>query len=249
MPARVAFVSNPSSGAFPRWGYLDKYAVNEYMARSLALTVALVFVLGGLLQWLQSRAPVPIPCPVPGARPSYSEPVVIGPPPSVIQRVKVVAETGGSATIRPRFFTPVPVPGLDTDAAPSGSGPGAGPPVDGAYEPANEPLRVDVVPGDMPAWPSPDDVIVVEKEPLLIAMQPPVYPEIAREAGIEGTVLMRVLVDTQGAVRDEQVLQSIRGLDEAALAAATTAVFRPALQQDKPVAVWVVVPIEFRLRD
>jgi len=79
-------------------------------------------------------------------------------------------------------------------------------------------------------------------------MQPPAYPEIAREAGVEGTVLVRVLVDAQGTVRDRILLQSVLGLDEAALAAAATAVFRPALQQDKPVAVWVVLPIEFRLR-
>jgi hypothetical protein len=57
---------------------------------------------------------------------------------------------------------------------------------------------------------------------------------------------MRMLVDTEGAVRDVRVLQSA-GIREAA-SPPPTAVFRPAMQQDRPVAVWVVMPIEFRLR-
>jgi protein TonB len=249
MPARIVFVSRASSGAFPRWGYLDKYAVNEYMARAFALTVTLVFVLGALLQLLHPRASIPVFPPTVRPNPNSIETVILQPPPALVPRLRPIAPRGDGATVRAPIFTPVPVPGLDTDVAPSGNGPGAGPAVDGADEPESLPLEVDVVPDNMPAWPSPDDIVVVEKEPMLIAMQPPDYPEIAREAGIEGTVLVRVLVDAQGAVRDRHVLQSIRGLDEAALAAAATAVFRPALQQDRPVAVWVVVPIEFRLRD
>jgi protein TonB len=95
--------------------------------------------------------------------------------------------------------------------------------------------------------PSPDDYVAYEKEPDLVSMQEPIYPELAREAGVEGTVLIRVLVGEDGFVKDEIIIQSVAMLDDAAAVAARTAVFKPALQKDKPVAVWMVIPIEFRL--
>lgn len=79
-------------------------------------------------------------------------------------------------------------------------------------------------------------------------MRTPDYPGLARAAGIEGTVLVRVLVGEDGFVKKSILLQSVLALDEAALDASATAVFRPARQQERPVAVWVVIPIEFRLR-
>ena len=109
--------------------------------------------------------------------------------------------------------------------------------------------------GDTASFPGVSDLgepqvlLVVEREPILVSIREPVYPEMAREAGIEGTVLVRILVWNDGSVRDLTVLQSVLGLDEAALASAATAVFRPAQQQDRPVATWTIVPIEFRLHD
>jgi protein TonB len=76
-----------------------------------------------------------------------------------------------------------------------------------------------------------------------------VYPDIAREAGVEGTVLVRVLVGEDGFVKEQMIVQSVPMLDEAAAQAAADAVFKPALQKDKPVAVWMVIPIEFQLRN
>ena len=100
-----------------------------------------------------------------------------------------------------------------------------------------------------PVVPSPrEDFIAFEQAPELVGMEAPVYPELARAAGIEGTVLVRVLVAADGFVEEATLLQGVLGLDEAALAAAVTAVFRPARQQGRPIAVWIVIPIEFRLR-
>jgi protein TonB len=80
-------------------------------------------------------------------------------------------------------------------------------------------------------------------------MKEPAYPDIAREAGVEGTVMIRVLVGEDGFVKDMMIVQSVQMLDDAAVNAAQTAVFKPALQKDKPVAVWMVIPIEFSLRN
>jgi TonB family protein len=97
--------------------------------------------------------------------------------------------------------------------------------------------------------PDPGVFIAVEVEPVLVTMEEPVYPDLAREAGVSGDVLVRVLVGADGFVTQAFVLVSVPMLDEAALTAARTAVFKPALQSGRPVPVWVNVPISFQLHD
>ena len=97
--------------------------------------------------------------------------------------------------------------------------------------------------------PAPDEYVAYERAPELVSMKDPNYPDIAREAGVEGTVLVQVLVGEDGFVKSQRIVQSVSMLDDAAADAAQTAVFKPALQKDKPVAVWMVIPIEFRLHN
>ena len=76
-----------------------------------------------------------------------------------------------------------------------------------------------------------------------------VYPEIARKANVEGRVIVQVLIDKNGTVREVQVLKSM-GLDEcdqAAIQAIQAVQWKPAKQRDKTVAVWVTIPISFKL--
>lgn len=76
------------------------------------------------------------------------------------------------------------------------------------------------------------------------------YPEIARKAGIEGRVIIHVLVDEKGNVVDTKVLKSLgaTGCDEAAIAAIKSVKWKPAMQRDKPVKVWVAIPVIFKLK-
>ena len=78
----------------------------------------------------------------------------------------------------------------------------------------------------------------------------PVYPEIAQEAGIEGTVVVQVFVDKKGRVKDTLVLKGIpnTGLDEAAVTAIKKTRFRPAKQRERAVGVWISIPVNFRLK-
>jgi len=75
------------------------------------------------------------------------------------------------------------------------------------------------------------------------------YPEIAREAGIEGMVIVRAFIDEKGIVRDMKIQKGIpnTGLDEAAMSAIGRTKFKPAKQRDKPVGVWISIPITFKL--
>jgi protein TonB len=97
------------------------------------------------------------------------------------------------------------------------------------------------------AAPSPGEIVPVEVEPALIELPAPVYPEMARLAGVEGTVVLRVFVGPKGRVLDAQVVEGHVMLNEAALASARGAIYRPALQQDHPTGVWVEQRISFRL--
>lgn len=96
--------------------------------------------------------------------------------------------------------------------------------------------------------PAPDDFVLVESEPERLRMDPPVYPKVAIDAGVEGTVIVQALVSKEGKVLRARALDGPQMLHDAAIACAKTAVFRPALTQNKPVDVWVVMPITFRLR-
>jgi protein TonB len=77
-----------------------------------------------------------------------------------------------------------------------------------------------------------------------------VYPEIARKAGVEGRVFIKVLIDQQGRVVDTQVVKSLgnNGCDEAAISAIKSVRWKPAKQRDKPVKVWVSIPVVFMLK-
>ncbi len=78
----------------------------------------------------------------------------------------------------------------------------------------------------------------------------PEYPEIAQEAGIEGTVIIQVFVDEKGRVKETIVLKGIpnTGLDEAAIEAIRKTRFKPAKQRERPVGVWISIPVNFKLQ-
>jgi len=96
--------------------------------------------------------------------------------------------------------------------------------------------------------PSPDEFVPVEQEPVRVRIDPPVYPDVARQAGVEGTVIVRALVDKKGKVADVLVVEGDPLLRDAAVACAKTAIFKPALMQNEPVEVWVMMPITFKMR-
>jgi len=102
---------------------------------------------------------------------------------------------------------------------------------------------------DPPAPPSQPGVVVFDTMPVMLSIEQPVYPEMVRDAGIDGTVLVRVFIALNGHVKDAYVVEGSSALREAALASARTAIFKPALQGTHPVEVWVVIPITFQLHE
>jgi protein TonB len=75
------------------------------------------------------------------------------------------------------------------------------------------------------------------------------YPEMARLAGMQGLVLVKVLVDRDGRVSQVVLLKGVHPLlDRPALVAARQLVFTPGTQRDMPVPCWVAVPFRFALQ-
>jgi protein TonB len=97
------------------------------------------------------------------------------------------------------------------------------------------------------ALPAFGDYVYVEELPEPITRVNPIYPDLAREAGVDGQVNVQALVGKDGRVKDVRVVKSIPMLDESAKAAVRQWVFKPALSNNKPVAVWVGVPVKFSL--
>ena len=91
------------------------------------------------------------------------------------------------------------------------------------------------------------EYVYTDELPVLITQVKPTYPDIARDAGVDGTVTVQALIGKDGHVKDSKVVKSIAMLDAAALAAVKQFVFKPALANNRPVAVWVAVPIRFSL--
>ena len=88
-----------------------------------------------------------------------------------------------------------------------------------------------------------------DEPPVLVRYVPPSYPALARQAGIEGTVLLRVVVGTDGKVEQASVIQSdvTPAMEKAAIAAAKKFLFKPAKQRTVPVRASMAVPIRFKL--
>ncbi len=90
-------------------------------------------------------------------------------------------------------------------------------------------------------------VLNPERLPVLVSMREPAYPSLARDAGVQGEVVIRALVAEDGRVRKAVVARGPAVLGEAASAAVRAALFRPGLQNDRPVKCWVLVPVRFSL--
>jgi len=78
----------------------------------------------------------------------------------------------------------------------------------------------------------------------------PAYPVLAREARIEGDVILQAVIRRDGSVSEAEVLRCSQpgfGFEEAAVEAVTQWRYLPATQNDRPVAVYFTIFIEFEL--
>jgi protein TonB len=183
----------------------------------------------------------------------YSE---LGPPPSIDQEVAPQIAIA-SQTVAPTVGVPVPVPHdeappdqtiqtqeeMAKTQAPALSDVGTGQAqitqdikIEQNKENNDEP--------DMNAF------TPVEKIPEMVVHVSPEYPEIAKRAGITGKVYVKVLVDKEGRPKKAVVVKTDSELfNQPAIDAAMKSAFTPALQNNHPIAVWIVLPYRFTLEN
>ena len=86
-------------------------------------------------------------------------------------------------------------------------------------------------------------------QPVKIFAPNPQYTEEARQARIQGVVIVQAIIDCRGVVTDVNVLQGLPlGLTEAAVAAIIQWRFEPATVDGRPVSVFFNLTVNFRLQ-
>lgn len=92
--------------------------------------------------------------------------------------------------------------------------------------------------------------IPVEVPARPLAMPAPEYPPISRIMGQEGTVWVKMLINLDGSVMKVSVMKSSTFplLDSAAVESGSKWMFSPAIQNQKPVRIWVATKMNFELK-
>jgi protein TonB len=104
--------------------------------------------------------------------------------------------------------------------------------------------------GGLPDAPAPVQAVRVGgqiKEPKKLKTVNPVYPDIAKQARVQGVVILECTISPQGKVTDVKVLRGIPLLDAAAIDAVKQWVYTPTLLNGVPVPVIMTVTVNFRL--
>ncbi|MEW6702061.1 MAG: TonB family protein [Bacteroidota bacterium] len=180
----------------------------------------------------------------------YSE---LGPPPSVTSEVPPQISVAGPVA-KPTVGVPVPVP--DEEAPPEQTiatqqemSQQAAPSLGADFGTGQAQIQQDIK-IETDEEPDMNAFVAVEKLPEMVVSAKPEYPEIAKRAGITGRVWVKVLVDKEGKPKKAVVFKTDSELfNQAAIDAAMKSAFTPALQNNHPIAVWIVLPYKFQLAE
>ncbi len=177
----------------------------------------------------------------------------LGPPPSITNSM-TAPSVGVEKFIKPTIGTPIPVPDAEinpeqtiatqtelsavtNEALSDGD-------ATGSQLRIEEDVRIDDEPGM-------NDFIPVEKTPQIVHAEKPQYPDLARRAGMEGYVWVKILVDKAGKPKKAVVIKESGGelFNDAAVNAAMKYQFTPAVMNSGPIQVWVAIKFNFQLVD
>lgn len=247
-------MSAKSSVVTPSWyGALE---LKQYYQKSMTLGIVIaaafhLAIIGGVLfyQYLRDRASDADAVAVVRIK-TLSD---IAPPPSMTQS-KPQIEVEQPDITPPSIGIPTPVPDeevvedvrfatrqeLAELSAPVVSNAGSG---------SGDSVVVDIPLEDY--FPAAGEFVAVEEMPVEIFHETPEYPEMANLTEKSGTVWVQALVDKEGNVRDARVLRPSGanvGFEESAVEAAYKNKYKPAIQNGRPVAVWVSYKVDFKFR-
>lgn len=98
---------------------------------------------------------------------------------------------------------------------------------------------------------TPYEIGEVDEPPQIIDYTKPRYPKVAERNGLEGIVILKVLINEQGVVVQTKIteVRGFRGFGGAAVQAVRQWRFRPAMIKETPVSVWCTQEIRFEIKN
>jgi protein TonB len=215
----------------------------------LTLSTMLILILGGLsyfavTAYIEAHKPV---VDAPMVKITYSQ---LGAPPSLtgsdVEQAKMPTAAAAAA---PTLGVPKPVAdeqAVDEDAA-TQSELGA---MSAGLATTGEASATGAQVSDEEVYAEKGVYTQMEAQPTPTHLVKPTYPSIAKAAGQEGRVILYLLIDLDGHVKQVDIAKSSnnQALDDAAVEAAKQFIFTPAKAPGgKTVRVWVMYPITFKL--
>jgi len=236
-PSNVTGVKVFNGGNIMRWSFWP-VSITLHIALGIAALVV------PLLADVAPPAPAPIHM--------FLAPTMTAPVPDVViaqapraptvTPANVVAPTGFAPEPKdePKYFGP---PAIDVPAA---GGADLGMIGSGAD------TRAVVAPPPPPPTPKPAQTVFRPgqgiKEPKRISGLPPEYPKMARDAHVEGVVILEAIIDERGEVGRIKLLRSQPLLDQAAISAVQQWRYTPTLLNGVPVSVLMTITVNFTLQ-
>jgi protein TonB len=228
--------------ALNSYGYQELRRVHHrYMMLALFMAITIQLMAIGtyhLAEWLRPEDPIIVI--------KIKRPIDIPQPPS-IKRESLPQLPISTLPTKAENALPVPIPDAIADSEKTiESQDKLSWQTDPILAKGNEKIEIDETGTELD--PLPNVVQLFEKEPMVVETAVPEYPDIARRVGMEGNVIVQVLLDKEGKVKKVLPLKTSEEIfTDAALDAAKKWVFTPALMNGKPVQVWVAIPFRFRL--
>ena len=147
--------------------------------------------------------------------------------------------------------------------APTPAAPSTQPPAAQPAQPASATTPNQAAPAEPPS-PNPDASVIHHvgggvTPPKALFIPEPSFTPIARKQKVSGVATVSIIVDTEGNPRNVHIIRSIAdnvdkkhqaaavSLDQAAVDAVKQYKFKPAMQDGKPVAVYLNVEVNFKL--
>jgi protein TonB len=201
-----------------------------HATRSLAMAVTLSLNLAILLFALRPSTPLPVQVPIP----SSLQATIVQPPPAVVPPPPIPTLHVAHHVDRPNVHVAIAHPAPISIPAASAITPIA------PLAISTNPVAVD------PSGAAGNSEATIAYE----TATPPAYPIEALRAGVQGTVLLKVLVDTRGMPVQVAIERSSgsRSLDDAARRHILAAWrFHPAMRDGRAIQAWALVPVRFNL--
>lgn len=221
--------------------------LRSHFAGSVPISIAVHFAAVLLFLIIPLTATIELPDPA-TILPDYMRAAPLPPPPAPRPPAGVSSTPGPRTSpdiapiTAPHAITPEAVPpGVSlTDI---GLPPGEGLPDGIGLLPGDKPLAI--TPPDPPRPAAPVRVADLPVSPRKTVDVRPAYPEIARIARVEGTIIMEAVLDTSGRVTQLRVIKSVPMLDQAALEAVRQWRYTPSLYGGHPVSVLMTITVRF----